>query len=78
MMKPIRIYIETSIVGGYFDEEFMESTQIFFNMLWEKRFTPLVSDILAEEIGIAPQRVKDLLSKIIQEGVEQIQIKPLM
>ena len=36
-MKPMRIYIETSVVGGYFDEEFMESTRMFFSMLREKR-----------------------------------------
>ena len=73
-MKLMRIYIDTSVVGGYFDEEFMEATQIFFSMLRAKRFIPLISDILAEEIGEAPQQVQDLLVEIIQVGVEQIQI----
>ena len=73
-MKLMRIYIETSVIGGYFDEEFMKPTQIFLSMLREKRFIPLVSDILAEEIGKAPQQVKELLSEIIQQGVEQAQI----
>ena len=50
-MKPMRVYIETSVFGAYFDEEFMESTQIFFDMIREKRFTPLISDMLAEEIA---------------------------
>ena len=43
-------------------------------MLWRKQFVPLISDILAEEIGEAPQQVQDLLAEIIQGGVEQIQI----
>ncbi len=73
-MKLMRIYIDTSVVGGYFDEEFMEVTGIFFSMLRRKRFVPLISDILAEEIGEAPQQVQDLLAEIIQGGVEQIQI----
>ena len=73
-MKLMRIYIDTSVVGGYFDEEFMEATGIFFSMLRIKRFVPLISDILAEEIGEAPQQVQDLLAEIIQGGVEQIQI----
>lgn len=65
-MKLMRIYIDTSVVGGYFDEEFMEATRVFFNMLRRKRFLPLISDILAEEIGEAPQQVQDLLAEIIQ------------
>ncbi|MCK4821627.1 PIN domain protein [bacterium] len=73
-MKLMRIYIDTSVVGGYFDEEFMEATRIFFSMLRRKRFVPLISDILAEEIGEAPQQVQDLLAEIIQGGVERIQI----
>ena len=35
---------------------------------------PLISDILAEEIGEAPRQVQDLLAEIIQGGVEQIQL----
>ena len=73
-MEPMRVYIETSVFGGYFDEEFMESTQMFFGMLREKRFTPLISDMLVEEIAEAPQQVRNLLSEIIQEGVEQVEI----
>jgi len=73
-MKLMRIYIETSAVGGYFDDEFMQSTQKFFEMLLQKRFIPLISDMLIEEIVRAPQQVKELTSNIIQAGVEQIQI----
>jgi len=28
-----RIYIDTSIVGGFFDEEFEEATKMLFNRL---------------------------------------------
>lgn len=31
-----RIYIDTSVVGGYFDKEFKEVTKMFFQRL-EKR-----------------------------------------
>jgi len=52
----MRIYIETSIFGGNFDDEFMESTQVFFDMLHQRRFIPLISDILIQEINKAPQQ----------------------
>ncbi len=32
-----RIYIDTSIVGGYFDEEFKESTSLLFQRLEKER-----------------------------------------
>jgi len=66
--------METSVFGGYFDEEFMTPTQSFFDMLKKKCFIPLISDMLVEEIRKAPQQVRNLLSDTIQEGVEQIQI----
>ena len=70
----MRIYIETSVFGGNFDDEFMESTQVFFDMLHQRRFIPLISDILIQEITKAPQQVKDLLIETIQIGVERVQI----
>ena len=73
-MKQLRIYIDTSVLGGYFDDEFMESTQRFFNLLMEGHFILLVSDMLAEEIAKAPQQVQDLLSDVIKEGIEQLRI----
>jgi predicted nucleic acid-binding protein len=35
-MRP-RIYIDTSVIGGYYDEEFEESTKKFFERI-ENRF----------------------------------------
>jgi hypothetical protein len=48
-MKPMRIYIDTSVLGGYFDEEFIESTQKFFDLFRGKLFILLISDMLIEE-----------------------------
>lgn len=41
-----RIYIDTSIVGGYFDEEFSDATKSLFNRLENNEIIFVVSDLL--------------------------------
>ena len=56
-----RIYIDTSIVGGYFDEEFSEVTKDLFKRLENKEIIFIVSDLLELELTRAPQNVRELL-----------------
>ena len=60
-MRP-RIYIDTSVVGGYFDEEFRETTELFFQQFQAGDFMFVVSDLLDLELLHAPARVRDLLA----------------
>ena len=55
------IYIDTSIVGGYFDEEFKDPTQKLFQLFAEGEVTFVVSDLLEAELLDAPQHVRELL-----------------
>ncbi len=41
-----RIYIDTSVVGGYFDEEFKETTTKLFDRLDNNEIIFVVSDLL--------------------------------
>lgn len=52
-----RIYIDTSIVGGYFDEEFKEATNMLFQRLENKEVKFVVSDSLDLELINAPAHV---------------------
>lgn len=56
-----RIYIDTSVVGGYFDEEFKEATTALFQRLENGEITFVVSDLLDLELINAPQKVRELL-----------------
>ena len=60
-MRP-RIYIDTSVVGGYFDEEFNDVTEVFFKQFRGGQFIYVVSDLLDLELLNAPPRVRDLLA----------------
>ncbi len=52
-----RLYIDTSVYGGYFDDEFAEHTKPLFDRLKNNEFTILFSSITQEELNNAPERV---------------------
>ena len=62
-MKP-RIYIDTSVIGGYFDDEFKELTVKFFNRIFKKDFFVYFSEINETELELAPKHIRDLKGKI--------------
>jgi hypothetical protein len=45
-----RIYIDTSVVGGYFDEEFKDSTLKLFERLGNNEVIFVLSDLLDLEL----------------------------
>lgn len=62
-----KVYIDTSVVGGYFDEEFELWTKLFFKSVKEEKFKIAVSEILYTELINAPKRVRSLLSEMTKE-----------
>lgn len=69
-----RIYIDTSIVGGYFDEEFEEATAMLFQRLEKREAIFVVSDLLDLELINAPNHVKELLFKYSAEFFERVEL----
>lgn len=64
-MKKDRIYIDTSIVGGYFDIEFEVETQLLFKRLIDREVIFVISDLLDIELERAPERVKTYFTNIL-------------
>jgi len=58
-----RIYIDTSIVGGYFDDEFKDATIKLFERLENNEIIFVVSDLLDLELLGAPKRVREHILK---------------
>ncbi len=69
-----RIYIDTSVVGGYYDEEFKEATQKLFQRLENNEVVFVVSDLLELELINAPFHVRDLLNKFTTDKFERVQL----
>ena len=59
-----RIYIDTSVIGGYYDEEFQKHTKLLFERIRNKDFDIYFSEVNEAELILAPQHVQDL-KKII-------------
>ncbi len=68
-----RIYIDTSVFGGYFDEEFSEHTIPLFEKIHKGDFILLYSNITQDEIENAPEKVKKLVKSIKSEYTEFIE-----
>jgi predicted nucleic acid-binding protein len=65
-----RIYIDTSVFGGYFDEEFAEYTRPLFNRLKSNEFTLLFSTVTQDELENAPEKVRELVKSLKIESTE--------
>ena len=69
-----RIYIDTSVVGGFFDEEFKDATQLLFKRLENDEVKFVISDLLELELIQAPKRVSDLLLNYPTDRFERIEL----
>lgn len=69
-----RIYIDTSLVGGYFDEEFKETTIKLFERLNNNEVVFVVSDLLDLELINAPQQVREHLLKFSADKFERVEL----
>jgi len=71
-MKRQRIYIDTSIVGGFFDKEFEKETKMLFERLENKEVVFVISDVLTGELENAPERVGALLDNYNKNCFEKV------
>ena len=56
-----RIYIDTSVIGGYLDEEFEDHSKRLMADFEVGRFQPVISNITVAELRQAPEEVRALL-----------------
>lgn len=63
-MKKLRIYIDTSVFGGCFDDEFAEVSTTLFEEIFLGHFFLVISATTLKELQEAPQMVRDLMKKI--------------
>ncbi|MDR2971350.1 MAG: hypothetical protein LBU83_05415 [Bacteroidales bacterium] len=70
----IKIYIDTSIVGGFFDKIFATETSALFERLKNKEVVFVLSDVLKKELMKAPERVRDLLLQYEDDCFEHVEL----
>jgi len=66
----VRIYVDTSVIGGYFEQEFQKYTEQLISKILKGDFTAVISDLTLAELGEAPLVVRNLADRIISENAE--------
>ncbi len=59
-----RIYIDTSVIGGYFDKEFESTTRELFEEVLQGEYKIVISSVTEGELEKAPERIKTLLNDL--------------
>lgn len=71
-MQKQRVYIDTSVFGGYYDDEFSMFTIPLFDRLNKGEFVLLFSTVTQDELENAPESVRKLVTQIKKEYTEFI------
>lgn len=73
-MRTMRVYADTSVFGGCYDEKFRIASRQFFDEVARGRFCLIVSGVTAEELHDAPERVRAVLALVSPDKLEYHEI----
>src|SRR3954464_11884148 len=65
MNRVLRVYADTSVFGGVFDEEFAGPSQAFFEAVRRGRFQLVLSAVVEQEVAAAPPQVQLLFDEML-------------
>ncbi|MBI4878036.1 MAG: hypothetical protein HY812_00030 [Planctomycetes bacterium] len=68
-MKRLRVYLDTSVLGGCFDREFSKWSNALMTDFREARFSMVVSAVTLAEVSSAPQHVRNLLDGFLEAAL---------
>lgn len=67
-----RVYIDTSVIGGCFDEEFRTWSNLLVKELLSGQKIAIISDITIDEIQKAPNSVQEKLDEIMKSEFKEL------
>lgn len=71
----MRVYLDTSIFGGFFDKEFRKETKRLFELFEQEKLSPVISAITVVELYEgAPERVIQLLTSLKATKLETLEL----
>ena len=65
-----RIYADTSVFGGCFDDEFQIDSLRLFEEVRQGQFVVVVSDVTLDELQLAPEEVRRVLADLPPDQVQ--------
>jgi hypothetical protein len=72
----LRVYVDTSAVGGCLDAEFAAGSQALFARFHSGEYVLVLSDVTVAELQNAPEAVRALISALPETGIEAVQFTP--
>lgn len=73
-MVKLRVYIDTSVIGGCLDEEFKEDSIQLFDEFTKSIKILVISDVLLFELERAPDKVKNILKRVPIDNIEYVSL----
>ena len=61
------LYLDTSVIGGYFDKEFQDATQELWRQMEKGLYRFVTSVVVDQEMVNAPERVRKLMASTFTE-----------
>jgi predicted nucleic acid-binding protein len=75
-MKTLRIYADTSVLGGVFDAEFARWSRALLDDFRLGRYRAVLSDVTAAEVALAPEPVRMVHAELVARGAELVPVSP--
>ena len=73
-MSKTLIYLDNSVIGGYYDEIFASDTQAFFKRVENKEFQVFFSNVNETELNLAPDHIQEVKSKIPKDCLTHVEL----
>ena len=70
--RTLRVYADTSVFGGCFDDAFRVESVRFFEEVRAGRFLLVVSDVTLDELALAPESVRRILADLPRSQIEVV------
>ena len=71
-MHRMRVYVDTSVFGGAFDEQFAEPSRLCLDHVKQGRYIVLVSAVTFGELQGAPNNVRQLIEDMPVGSLEKL------
>ncbi len=72
--KPLRIYVDTSVIGGYYDDEFLVESRRLFKAVEKTVLIVLISPVVVDELKPVPKEVRELIQNLPASSVELLPV----
>jgi len=70
----LRVYVDTSVIGGCLDEEFSDASRDLIDKFKSGEMIAVISELTLVEMKDAPQKVQEILNEIPEENIVKVEL----